>query len=78
MLVLIVKSIVIFVVVLQIVPIVLLVERKLLGRFQARIGPNRVGPHGLLQPLADVLKLLSKEQLHARDRGAVDDGASRR
>jgi NADH-quinone oxidoreductase subunit H len=56
-----VKSIVIFVVILQIVPIVLLIERKLLGRFQARYGPNRVGPYGLLQPLADVLKLLTKE-----------------
>ena len=32
-----------------------------MGRFQSRIGPNRVGPKGLLQPLADVLKLLSKE-----------------
>jgi NADH-quinone oxidoreductase subunit H len=49
-------------VILQIVPLVLLAERKLLGRFQARIGPNRVGPYGLMQPLADVLKLLSKEQ----------------
>ena len=58
---LVVKSIVIFVVILQIVPLVLLLERKLLGRFQARYGPNRVGPLGLMQPLADVLKLLSKE-----------------
>jgi len=58
---LIVKSIIIFLVVLQIVPLVLLLERKLLGRFQARYGPNRVGFRGLMQPLADVLKLLSKE-----------------
>jgi NADH-quinone oxidoreductase subunit H len=57
-----VKALVIFAVILQIVPLVLLAERKLLGRFQARIGPNRVGPYGLMQPLADVLKLLSKEQ----------------
>jgi NADH-quinone oxidoreductase subunit H len=57
----IVKSIVIFVVILQIVPLILLLERKLLGRFQARYGPNRVGAFGLMQPLADVLKLLSKE-----------------
>ena len=57
----IVKSVVIFLVILQIVPIVLLIERKLLGRFQARYGPNRVGPYGLMQPLADVLKLVSKE-----------------
>jgi len=57
----IIKSLVIFVVILQIVPVVLLIERKLLGRFQARIGPNRVGPFGMLQPLADVLKLVSKE-----------------
>jgi NADH-quinone oxidoreductase subunit H len=60
-LILIAKSIVIFLVFLQIVPLILLGERKLLGRFQSRIGPNRVGPRGLLQPLADVLKLLSKE-----------------
>jgi NADH-quinone oxidoreductase subunit H len=58
---LVVKSIVIFAVILGIVPMILLAERKLLGRFQARYGPNRVGPFGLLQPLADVGKLLSKE-----------------
>jgi NADH-quinone oxidoreductase subunit H len=56
------KSIVIFAVILQIIPLILLAERKMLGRFQSRIGPNRVGYKGLLQPLADVLKLLSKEQ----------------
>jgi NADH-quinone oxidoreductase subunit H len=60
---LIVKAIVIFAFILTIVPVILLVERKLLGRFQSRIGPNRVGPRGLLQPAADVLKLLSKERM---------------
>ena len=64
-----VKSLVIFLVILQIVPIVLLVERKLLGRFQQRYGPNRVGPYGILQPLADVGKLLSKQAF--RPKGAV-------
>jgi NADH-quinone oxidoreductase subunit H len=58
----IVKSIVIFAVVLGIAPLLVVLERKLLGRFQARYGPNRVGPRGMLQPLADVFKLLSKEQ----------------
>ncbi|HWX52374.1 MAG TPA: complex I subunit 1 family protein, partial [Solirubrobacteraceae bacterium] len=56
------KAIVIFAVGLQLVPIVLIAERKLLGRFQGRYGPNRVGPYGAMQPLADILKLLTKEQ----------------
>ena len=39
------------------------IERRLLARFQIRTGPNRVGPYGLLQPLADALKLMQKEVL---------------
>jgi len=40
---------------------VTLLERRLLARFQLRVGPNRVGPFGLLQPLADGIKLIFKE-----------------
>src|SRR5258708_830883 len=39
------------------------VERKVIAHIQARLGPSRVGPHGLLQPLADVIKLITKEDL---------------
>jgi NADH-quinone oxidoreductase subunit H len=60
------KAIVIFAVVFQLVPIVLLGERKLLGRFQHRYGPNRVGPFGALQPIADIGKLIFKEQFRPR------------
>jgi NADH:ubiquinone oxidoreductase subunit 1 (chain H) len=40
-----------------------LMERKLLARMQLRYGPNRVGPFGLLQPLADVIKMMAKEDV---------------
>ena len=60
------KAIVIFAVGLQLVPVVLVVERKLLGRFQNRYGPNRVGPFGILQPLADIGKLITKAQFRPR------------
>jgi NADH-quinone oxidoreductase subunit H len=39
------------------------VERKVIAHIQLRVGPSRVGPHGLLQPLADVIKLITKEDL---------------
>jgi NADH-quinone oxidoreductase subunit H len=57
----IIKSVVIFAVILGVLPILIVYERKLLGRFQARYGPNRVGPFGLLQPLAEIIKLATKE-----------------
>ena len=67
--VMIVKSVLIFLLVFLIVPVLTLVERKLIGRFQNRYGPNRVGPVGLLQPLADIVKLAGKEMF--RPAGAV-------
>jgi NADH-quinone oxidoreductase subunit H len=63
------KALAIFIVVFQLVPVVLLAERKVLGRFQHRYGPNRVGLFGALQPMADIGKLLFKEQF--RPNGSI-------
>ncbi len=65
----IVKAIAIFAFILQVVPLILLLERKLLGRFQQRYGPNRVGPYGALQPIADFGKLVFKQQF--RPEGSI-------
>src|ERR1043165_2773323 len=48
--------------------ILVLAERKVMGFMQQRYGPYLVGPHGMLQPFADILKLLMKEEL--RPKGA--------
>ena len=57
----IVKSLLIFLVIFGILPLLTVYERKLLGRFQNRYGPNRVGPYGLMQPLAEIVKFAVKE-----------------
>ena len=59
----IIKALLIFAVALGILPMVIVYERKLLGRFQNRYGPNRVGPFGLLQPLAEIIKFATKEDV---------------
>ncbi len=60
------KSLAAFAIGFSMIPLALILERKLLGRFQNRYGPNRVGPYGLMQPIADIGKLLFKEQFRPR------------
>src|SRR5690349_291711 len=52
-----------FTVVLLVVAYTVLAERRVLGFIQGRLGPNRVGPGGLLQPFADLLKFILKEDI---------------
>jgi NADH-quinone oxidoreductase subunit H len=57
----IIKALVIFGVIFAVLPILIIYERKLMGRMQNRYGPNRVGPYGLMQPLAEIVKFATKE-----------------
>lgn len=57
------RIIVIFAVALLFVAYLTYLERKIIGHMQVRMGPMRVGPHGLLQPIADGLKLFFKEDI---------------
>jgi NADH-quinone oxidoreductase subunit H len=58
-----IKAAVVFAVLMTTLAYLQWVERKVIAHIQVRPGPYRVGPHGLLQPLADVIKLITKEDL---------------
>src|ERR1051326_7794408 len=58
-----IKAAIVFAVLMTTLAYLQWVERKVIAHIQVRPGPYRVGPHGLLQPLADVIKLMTKEDL---------------
>ncbi len=58
-----VKAVLVFAVLMSLVPLLIWLERKVVAWMQQRIGPNRCGPFGLLQPMADAVKLIIKENI---------------
>src|SRR5712692_4461515 len=57
------KTLIVVAVIMHVLAYLQWIERKVIAHVQLRIGPRRVGPHGLLQPLADVIKLITKEDM---------------
>ncbi len=62
-----IRSVVLVVGLLTVFAYLMLFERKFRGWFQMRVGPNRTGPWGLLQPIADAVKMIMKEDIIPRD-----------
>lgn len=63
LLIMLLKTVMVLVVLMTLCAYTTLIERRLLARFQSRIGPNQAGFFGILQPLADLIKLIFKEDL---------------
>lgn len=62
----IIKSLIIFGVGFNLIPVALMLDRKVMGRMQNRTGPSRVGPYGILTPIADIGKLAGKADFRPR------------
>jgi NADH-quinone oxidoreductase subunit H len=58
-----IKALVVFAAMMSMVPLLIYMERKIVADVQVRLGPNRLGPLGVLQPLADAIKLMMKEDI---------------